>query len=76
MGWIVASYDDLRGIHPAYVEKLKRKEPAIRRALGKISQNTSVRWLCIDNGMRNLQVPPGWLPADREAASLRCCHWT
>jgi hypothetical protein len=47
------NYHDLRGIHSAYVEKLKKREPVIRRALGKIGHDTSVRWLCIDDGTGN-----------------------
>jgi len=53
MGKVEISYRELQGVHPAYVEKLKEKEHAVRRALGKLGRATSVRWSSTDDGKRN-----------------------
>jgi hypothetical protein len=53
MGRIEIGYHALQGVHPAYVDKLKNKEAAVRRALATLGHNTPVQWLCIDDDKRN-----------------------
>lgn len=48
------SYQDLRGVDPTHVEKLKRREEVIRQAIDEMGRSdTSVRWSYVDDGSRN-----------------------
>jgi hypothetical protein len=48
------SYQDLRGVDPAYVEKLRRREEVIRQAIDERGRHdASVRWSYVDDGSRN-----------------------
>ena len=54
MGKIDVSYADLEGIDPAYIERLREKEGAVRQAVAKIGRSTSVRWVPLDAGQEHL----------------------
>ena len=54
MQHVEISYENLREADPAYVEKLKTKEPVIRRALRAMGRRDAlVRWSRIDTGSGN-----------------------
>ena len=44
MSKIAVSYNDLQDVDPGYVQRLKEKEEAVRRAMAKIARYTSVPW--------------------------------
>jgi hypothetical protein len=54
MAKIDVSYADLDGIDPAYLEKLREKEHAVRQAVAKIGRSCSVRWVRFDAGQERL----------------------
>ena len=49
MSAIAVSYDDLQDVDPGYIQRLKGKEDAVRRAMAKIARYTSVRWISADD---------------------------
>lgn len=50
MSRIVVNYDDLEGVDPGYVQRLKDKESAVRQAMANLARYTSVRWAVAEDG--------------------------
>ena len=54
MSKIVVSYDDLEGVDPGYLQRLKDKEHAVQQAMAKLARYTSVRWAVTDDAGHTL----------------------
>jgi len=54
MGRITISYDDLVGLDPAYIEKLRGKEEAVRKGITRIGRTVSVRWVPVSAAQEHL----------------------